>query len=144
MTADFYLKRAELYVDLEQYENALKDYESAIQMSPDSLILYEGRANIHFLMGNYNEAISDYNRFIGSDQELSGAAYAVAVGNRGYCYFAMDDLDNALRDLDAAIKSDPAYAWAYFTRGQIYQQLERYEEAKADYDKANELLENGQ
>lgn len=141
LTSDFYLKRAELYVDIEQYENALKDYESAIQLSPDQSILYEGRANIHFLMGDYNEAISDYNRFLSSADQMDKKAYAVAVGNRGYCYFSMQDLENALRDLNDCIKNDPDYAWAYFTRGQIYQALERYEEAKADYDKANEILE---
>ena len=144
LTADFYLKRAELYVDLEQYDNALKDYESAIQIAPDQLILYEGRANIHFLMGDYNDAISDYNRFLSKTDKSDLKSYAVAIGNRGFCYFSMEDYENALRDLNECIQYDPEYAWAYFTRGQIYQALERYDEAKADYDKANELLENNQ
>ena len=68
----------------------------------------------------------------------------MAIGNRGFCYFSMEDYENALRDLNECIQYDPEYAWAYFTRGQIYQALERYDEAKADYDKANELLENNQ
>ena len=97
-------------------------------------MLYQGRANVYYQMGNYQEAAGDYTVALSAQED------AVSLGNRGYCYLQLGQLDAALSDLNRCIELDPEYAWAYYTRGQILQEQELYEEAKADYDKANELV----
>ena len=132
-TVDFLFKRAEVYTSLENYDAALADFTTAISMAPDDLLLYQGRANVSNRKGAYRDAISDYDHFLAKTED------AIALGNRGYCHFQLKELEEALADLNRCIELKSDYAWAYYTRGQVLQELERYEEAKADYDKANEL-----
>ena len=56
----------------------------------------------------------------------------------------LENLDAALEDLDSCIELKDDYAWAYYTRGQILQAQEKFEEAKEDYEKANSLMESNE
>ena len=133
LTVDFFVKRAEMEAYLERYEDAMNDYIQAINIAPSDAILYQGRANISFRLGNWNDAISDYSRYLNSNESY------IAYGNRGYCYFMQEDYEKAMKDLDKCIELNPEYAWAYFTRGQIKTALEDFEGARDDFDKASEL-----
>lgn len=134
LTEEFLTKRAEAYAELEEYDLAAADYTAAIEKNSENPALYQGRANVNYQQGAYEEALEDYNQYLSSEED------AVALGNRGYCYLQLEQLEEALADLNRCIQLKPEYAWAYYTRGQIYQKQEKYEEAKADYDKANQLV----
>lgn len=134
VTIDFYLKKVEVEVELGMLKEARDDYTTSINILPSDADLYLGRANVSYAMENWNDALSDYGKYLNSTKS------AVVYGNRGYCYYMLGQLDAALADLDLCISMDPDYAWAYYTRGQIKTDLEDYEAAKADFDKANELL----
>ncbi|MFD0471976.1 tetratricopeptide repeat protein [Nonomuraea thailandensis] len=51
----------------------------------------------------------------------------------------LGDNEAALKDLDAAIELDPEYVWAFRARGEILQELDRHEEAIADFTRALHL-----
>jgi Tfp pilus assembly protein PilF len=51
----------------------------------------------------------------------------------------LGDNEAALTDLDRAIQLDPEYVWAYRVRGEIFQELERHEEAVSDFTQALHL-----
>jgi len=111
---------------------------TALLENEDDTALYLGRANIYFEKGDYEAAISDYDYYLNEWKD------AVAFGNRGYCHFVLENLDAALEDLDSCIELKDDYAWAYYTRGQILQAQEKFEEAKEDYEKANSLMESNE
>ncbi len=134
VTIDFYLKKVEVEVELGLLKEARDDYSTSISILPSDADLYLGRANVSYAMENWNDALSDYGKYLNSNKS------AVVYGNRGYCYYMLGQLEAALSDLDLCISMEPDYAWAYYTRGQIKTDLEDYEAAKADFDKANELL----
>lgn len=134
LSTEFLFKRAEVYAAMEEYDLALADYADAIEQDPQDMVLYQGRANIHYQRGAYQEAIDDYTKYLESGDD------AVALGNRGYCYLQLENLEQALNDLNRCIELKSDYAWAYYTRGQILQKMERYEDAKKDYDKANQMV----
>ncbi len=135
LSGEFCIKRAEANVALGNYEKALDDYTFAIEGNKSDKTLYLGRANISYEMENYKDAISDYDFYLMDHDD------PVALGNRGYCHYMLENLDKALEDLNACIELKDDYAWAYFTRGQIFQKQEKFDEAKADYEKANTLMD---
>jgi Tfp pilus assembly protein PilF len=51
---------------------------------------------------------------------ITGKNLAVVYRNRGFAYAKSDDIDNALTDLDEAIKIDPKDHAAYFLRAQAH------------------------
>ena len=111
-------------------------------------VLEDLSQNVHLLLERHEAAAADYDIFIeaaaadptlgetGNYRESLGIAY----GNRGYCRLMTGEYTAALSDLNECLAILPEYAWGYFTRGQILQELERYAEAKEDYDKANDLI----
>ena len=53
---------------------------------------------------------------------------------RANIYFEMERFHEAMEDIDRAIQLTPDYAWAYYTRGLIYEGLGESEKAKSDFE----------
>ena len=122
------------------YQEALADYNRAIQIDPDYAVAYNG---LGFLkqtkLNDYKGALADYNRAIQIDPN-----YAVAYSNRGA--LKQDKLHNyegALADYNRAIQIDPNDATAYNNRGLLKKtNLNDYKGALADYNRAIQLDPN--
>ena len=130
------MKRAEVYVELERYQEAYDEYSLAMTMSTN-VVLYLGRGNVSFRMENYEDAIEDFSRYLEDYED------GVVYGNRGYSYFKTEEAELGLADMDRCIEMLPEYAWAYYVRGQIEQSLDQFDKAKIDYDRASKLLDGG-
>ena len=50
--------------DLGEHEAAIKDFNKAIELKPDSAILYNNRGEAFAKMGNREAAIKDFNKAI--------------------------------------------------------------------------------
>jgi tetratricopeptide (TPR) repeat protein len=70
--------------------------------------------------------------------ERLAAAYTV----RGEAYLALSRYDEAIKDLDQALRLNPNLAIAYYKRGQAYFAKGQYDQAIRDYDRAGELAPN--
>jgi tetratricopeptide (TPR) repeat protein len=82
-------------------------------------------------VGNYGQAIDDYNEVIRLEPK-----YEVAYNNRGRAYYQKGDYDRAIADFTQAIQLDPKYAEAYRNRGLTYYAKGSYDLALADYNQA--------
>ncbi len=89
------------------------------------------RGNVYDDLGNYEQALSDYNQAIALDPK-----YAAAYNNRGIIYDDLGNYEQALSDYNQAIALDPKDALAYNNRGIIYKDLGNYEQALSDYNQA--------
>lgn len=69
----------------------------------------------------------------------SGSSPATEHYNRAVELQDGEKWEDAIAELDQAIKLDPEFSVAYILRGNAYFSLEQYERAIADYDKAIEL-----
>jgi len=67
---------------------------------------------------------------------------AEAYNDRGIVYAQMGQVDQALKDFDAAISLNPKYAKAYNNRGNLYQKRTEQDKALEDYNKALALNAN--
>jgi tetratricopeptide (TPR) repeat protein len=68
-----------------RYEDALPDYNRAIELAPRSSGLFIGRGQGYRMMERYKEALADYNRAI----NLGSSPVPVALLGRGQTYEAM-------------------------------------------------------
>lgn len=95
---------------------------------------YRKRADENNLKGEYELAVSDYNKAI----ELNPAD-AASYLNRGQAYSAKKSYDLAILDYDKTIQLDPKDSTAYLNRAGIYEQKGNLLQAVSDYQKAIEF-----
>jgi tetratricopeptide (TPR) repeat protein len=98
-----YSNRGVIWARVGDIEKALADHNKSLEINPDSIGGLINRANAYSRDQSYHEALLDYDRAI----ELSGAAFAPALFNRGWVYRAIDDDKTALTDFEAALKLQP-------------------------------------
>lgn len=104
-----------------------------VKKEPD-FAFYQNRANANFVMGEYDTAITDYNRAI----ELNPKEPSVYF-SRGLAHFNKQSYTPAIADFDMVIQLDPKEAMAYFKRGNALEKTGNFERALGDYQKAVEL-----
>jgi lipoprotein NlpI len=132
--ASAYNNRGTAYARTNQNDNALSDFNAAIQLNPRHQNAYVNRGDVYHWKGQYEKAIADFDTAL----QLR-AADELALYNRGNSYAALGKHDKAIADYDAAIKSKADYQPAFFNRANSYQAIGRYREAIADYDAALRL-----
>ena len=132
-----YSNRGNAYYDLEGYNEAIADYNRAIELDPKCATAYSNRGTAYSGLNKYDEAMEDYNRAIELDPND-----ATAYSNRGTAYYDLERYNEAIADYNRAIELDPKYATVYSNRGTAYSGLNKYDEAIADYNKEIELDPN--
>jgi len=113
---------------------AIKNFNKAIELSPQYSRAYCGRGVAYAKLGNFNQATKDFDKAI----ELN-PQYAMAYSDRGNAYGDLGNFKQAIKDHDKAIELDPQLAMAYSNRGNTYGMLGNYKQAIADYDHAIKL-----
>jgi TonB family protein len=101
---------------------------------PPDFAFYQNRANANFVMGEYDAAITDYNKAI----ELNSKEPTIYF-SRALAHFNNKSFNLAIADFDKVIELDPKEASAYFKRGAALEKVGSFEKALSDYQKAAEL-----
>ena len=135
--AEGYFFRGNAKGGLKQYDEAIKDYDKAIELNSEVAVIYNNRGNAKNELDQYIEAIKDFDRAIELDPKHDLAYY-----NRGNAKDELELHEEAIKDYDKVIESDPNDAAAYYNRGIAKSKLGQYTEAIKDYDKAIELDPN--
>jgi tetratricopeptide (TPR) repeat protein len=138
-----------------QLDQAISDYNKAIEINPRHAEAYVNRGVAYYMKGehdyftrlkklqlarsavadsNYNQAISDCTKAIEIDPRIAEAYYS-----RGRAWAMKDDYDEAISDYNKAIEIDPRIAEAYYSRGRAWAMKDDYDEAISDYNKAIEI-----
>ena len=129
-----YAGRGNAYFALGNHKEAIKDYDRAIEISPEFSEAHNNRGSVYLKLGNYRQAIADYDRAIEVNPGNQEAYY-----NRGTAYEALGYQEQAIADYDRVIEVNPRLASTYFRRGNAYASLGNYRQAIADYDRAIEV-----
>jgi tetratricopeptide (TPR) repeat protein len=110
--AEFYLRRGEDFSSVHDYDRAIADYTTAIQLRPDYAEAYNDRSFAYYLKGDAERAIADYTRAI----ELR-PNYPMAYNSRGVAYMAHGyGAAKSVPDFDRAIALKPDFRYAYINR----------------------------
>lgn len=132
--------KARVLILMEDYRQAEKTIDKAIEFNSDYAPFYLTRGKAYFHRGKYKSAIKDFNRgldlIIGqNNKELESEFYV----NRGATYQKLLNYDEALNDYSQTIKINPDNPNVYMYRGNLYYQNNDFNEAIDDFDKVIEI-----
>lgn len=122
--AALFISRGDIYFRIRDFQNAVDDYTSAIELAPESYDAYFGRGLANGRMGFIQNGINDLSVYIKQYPNSS-----VAYTKRGVRYLWFGDTKNAQSDFEKAIKLNPDNAEAHDDLGVIFAQKKKYDEA---------------
>ena len=100
-----YVNRGILYGAMEDYQTALKDYRTAVDLGPETGEVYVNLGNLYLLGKKYDAAIEQYTTAL----ELTLTKNHIAHFNRAMAYENNKEFDNAAADYRKAIELSPEW-----------------------------------
>ena len=139
LEASFRHTRAWALWRLRQTDQAVDDLKFAINLSGDSNLL-DSLGSFQFMLGNHDEALRIFSKAI---SKASGPAEAaIYLRKRGSAFFAMDQVEFAMLDLNKAIEINPGDPVNFRERAEVYFGLNRLDDAIADCTQALATIKN--
>lgn len=149
------------YIKKDEYKKAIVAIDNAMLVEQTFMCFYV-RAVAQDSLGNYSQAIADYNKAIGMNPGYQKAFFALAktylknnqadealeIANRSvqkfsneaeayevrsYIYHSRGELLNAINDLSKLETMVEDVAPVLYTRGRYYFEFEQYQNAKSDF-----------
>ena len=132
---EYFFNRAQDKFELADYEEAILDYNKALELSPTEICLvYSMRGNAKRNSGDFDGAISDQNKALDFDP-----LYADGYFNRGIAKFKKGDFDGAIQDYSQVLKINPKDSDAFFNRANVKKEIEDMKGACEDWRTAADL-----
>ena len=132
---EYFFNRAQDKFELADYEEAILDYNKALELSPTEICLvYSMRGNAKRNLGDLDGAISDQNKALDFDP-----LYADGYFNRGIAKFKKRDFDGAIEDYSQVLKINPKDSDTFFNRAHVKKEINDMKGACEDWRKAADL-----
>ncbi len=123
-----YNKRGLAHASMRNYEQAIIDYNKAIELDPNYVDPYHNRSVVYLMMDNYGQALIDCNKAI-----TLAPDFMPAYINRGITYTGLRHYDLAASDYTTVLELTPDNFYAYYNRGNTNLWTGKYQEAIEDY-----------
>ncbi len=117
-----------------EYERAIDDYSSAIELDPRNVVARQDRAFVWSAEKQYDKAIVDLDEAIRLRPDD-----AVLYFDRGRVWHQRGEFDKAIDDFSEAVSLRPYFANAFASRGTAWAAKKSYERALADFNTAVRL-----
>jgi tetratricopeptide (TPR) repeat protein len=129
-------ERANIYLRLKQWEEAIADFSRAVELAPKSEASgsYEGRGTAYYWLKQPDKALADFTKAL----ELNPSWWG-AWAWRGLLHREMKEWDKAVADCSKAVELNPQHWMSWRDRGFAYLNLEQWDKAAADFSKMMEL-----
>lgn len=138
--AIIYNNRGAALSDINDNENAIKDFNSLVELKPRYPNGWKNKGLIHERLQQNEEAINAFTegiKYFPKDH--------VYYLRRGTLYLNKNDFENAIKDFSKIIELKPADGEGYYARSEAYGKSNRLSEALIDINKAIEFSpSNGQ
>ncbi|MCS7027440.1 MAG: tetratricopeptide repeat protein [Bacteroidia bacterium] len=132
-----YAYRADLYIEIKEYQKALADLDKAVQLKPDFYFAYWRRGIAYIRMEAYEKAIEDLTQAIKINPKFTGA-----YCDRGDAYLRLGQTKLAFKDYEKAIQLSPNMTFPYNYRAMAYVELENYKAALLDLNRVLSINKN--
>jgi len=134
--AQAWKERSHSLLQSDKSSEALVSLDKAIALSPNQFDLYAWRGRVLFFLQRFPEAIDSVNQSIKIYPHFS------AYGIRAFAYLFLGEYQNAIADLNEAIRLAPDSAFCYSIRGFVYSLSKDNKKAIADFTEAIRLAPN--
>ncbi len=132
---EYFFNRAQDKYEVANYEEAILDYNKALELSPTEIcLIYSMRGNAKRNLDDFDGAISDQNKALDFDP-----LYVDGYFNRGSAKYMMGDFPGAIEDYTQVIKINPKDSDAFFNRAKIKKEIGDIRGACKDWKKGAEL-----
>jgi tetratricopeptide (TPR) repeat protein len=129
-----------VYLEQQRYEDALKQFQRAVEVAPDYAHGYIGRADSLFRIGQaskseserqklFAEAEKDYTKAIQLDPRIH-----TAYSNLGVMHSQWGKKQQALEDLNKAVAVNPRHTQSRISRAAVEIDLKNFKAAREDLD----------
>jgi len=122
-----YILRGKIYEDIENYDEALKDYATAFQINPKNTSVLFERANLYYNLENYSASDTDWKQVLKIEKDNINAQVGLARN-----MIARGKIDDAIKELDRLVKMDTRNPHVYRYRSEAYAKKENYRNAIDD------------
>ncbi len=95
-----YNNRGIAYADMKEYDQAIADYNKAIELNPRNFFAYNNRGIAYFYKGRYDQAIADYNKSIEINPK-----YDIVYYNMACLYSTRNNNEEACKWLRKSIEN---------------------------------------
>ena len=129
--------RGKAYLDMSEYQQALREYNRALELNPHDTNAYEERGWTYFYLKEYQEAIDDFERVLELDPNDTQGH-----NGRGQIHMRFKEYQQALVHFERIVELLPTEYLGYGLRGRAYRELKEYQRAMDDFERALELYPN--
>lgn len=131
-------------------DNALNDFNTAVKINPKMGAAFYERGKLLWITGKKDAGCIDIGMAASLKDSLAGEMFdekfcwkeAVAASKEASSRIKMSEFQNALDEIEKAIKLCPDSARYFGIRGRAYLGLGKYDQAMFDFDKAISLGKN--
>jgi tetratricopeptide (TPR) repeat protein len=130
LRAEVYINKGFIFYQKGNYNDALQNYDQAIQINPMESRSFRGRGQTKQAMNDMEGALNDYNMAISLYPSYD---YYL---NRALLKYVLNDFSGALTDLDIATQLNKSGYEAFFDKGLINLNNGNMTDAVSDFNKA--------
>jgi tetratricopeptide (TPR) repeat protein len=127
-------KQANIFYELQRYQDALSAYEKAVKIRPDYAEAWNGQGKVLYELKEYKAALTAYDRAIQLQPD-----YLEAWVGRGFVLKNLQRYPEAIAAFDKALQLDSQSSEVWNAKGEVYSSLQQYDEAITAYDQAINL-----
>jgi tetratricopeptide (TPR) repeat protein len=132
--AESYFERGKTYIEIGDFENAEKDFQTAVKLNPKLTESYVYLAQIQLAKGNDEEALKYLEK---SSHGQKDYKYYFSLGKIN---FNNKNYEKAVEYLSKAIEQNPYLVDAYDLRAKAFKELGQYIKAIEDFKRAYTLM----
>jgi tetratricopeptide (TPR) repeat protein len=132
--AQSYVRLAKAHELLRDWDAAIRDYDSALRVQPQTYAYLNNRANYRSRKRDYERAAADY------DASLALSPNApIPLSNRGGLCVLLREFDRAIDFYTRSLEANPGYARAYAGRANAWREKRELDKALADAERGCDL-----
>jgi|GEM_PF-887250 tetratricopeptide (TPR) repeat protein len=124
VSAEMYYKRGRILVSRKRYNEAISDFEKAVQINPDHEKAYIKLGLVYYGQGDFRKALFCFQKAI-----FINPSALEAYVNSGAVFFQMGNYEEALLYFKEALRINPRSAETHINLGIALLQTENFEEA---------------
>lgn len=132
-----YAYRADLYIEVKEYQKALADLDKAVELKPNFYFAYWRRGIAYTRLDAYDKAVEDLTQTIKINPKFTGA-----YCDRGDAYFRLGQIKLAFKDYEKAIELSSNMTFPYNYRAMAYVKQENYKAALMDLNRVLSINKN--
>lgn len=126
-----YIKAADQFIINGYYEDAISQYNQAINIDPQNGEAYEARAKAYLALNKLSEAGRDFERAAVFETNIAQNYYYAAD-----IFYKLDNIESALLAIEKAINKNPGFTDAYILQFNIYFKNKNFTKALESAQKA--------